>query len=43
MLVLAVLFTAPPALALAVALFTLSCVMFLVAPFVALFASRHRG
>jgi curved DNA-binding protein CbpA len=43
MLVLAVLFTAPPALALAVALFALSCVMFLVAPFVALLASRHRG
>ena len=39
----AVLFNAPPAIAVAVALFMLSCVMFLVAPFVALLASRHRG
>ena len=43
MLGVAVLFRAPPALALAVFLFALSCVMFLVAPFVALLASRRRG
>jgi hypothetical protein len=39
----AVLFSAPAALGLATALFLLSVVMFLVAPFVALVASRRRG
>ena len=40
-LLIAVLFNAPPALAVAAALFVLSVVMFLVAPFVALLASRR--
>ena len=36
-------FSSAPALAAAVALFTTSCVLFLMAPFVALRASRRRG
>jgi hypothetical protein len=42
MLLGAVLFTAPAGFALAVVLFGISFLMFLVAPFVALLASRHR-
>jgi DnaJ domain len=37
------LFGSPSALAIALALFALSCAMFLMAPFVALLASRRRG
>ena len=40
--VVAVLFSAPVGLALAVVLFATSCLMFLMAPFVALLASRRR-
>jgi hypothetical protein len=35
------LFSSPPALAVSLALFALSCAMFLVAPFVALLSSRR--
>jgi hypothetical protein len=43
MFLVALLFAAERAIAIAIALFMVSCVMFLVAPFVALLASRHRG
>ena len=42
-LLVAMLFSSAPAIAMAVALFALSCAMFLMSPFVALLASRRRG